>query len=132
MPRRGQRVAQRPHGPASGGAVSLLLSLSPLHPWRSPMSTSRTASRPWPAMWAAAALVLAIAAGRATAAELLAVSDSEPATADAAPATPWRIFAVSSDRSTFTPGLNALGVRLAAGDRASCTRNLGLDDAKGL
>src|SRR5262249_47665575 len=76
--------------------------------------------------------VLAASAGRVSGAELVAVSDEAAPASDDASATPWRIYAVSSERSEFSAGAGSLHVKLASGDRASCSRGVGLDAPAGL
>jgi hypothetical protein len=83
-------------------------------------------------MWLVAGLALAASAGLASGVELLAVSEPDASALDDASVNPWRIFAVSSDRSEFNAGMSSLRVKLAAGDRASSTRSIGLDAPAGI
>jgi len=95
-----------------------------------PIPRSASSLRAWMAL--AASLALAASAGRVSGAELVAVSDEVTAAPDDATAAPWRIYAVSSERSQFSAGAGSLSVKLAPGDRASCSRSIGLDDPSGL
>jgi hypothetical protein len=89
------------------------------------MFSPRIALERYLRLWLVMGVALAASVTRSQGGELAAVSETNASEPDADTAAPWRVFAVSGASSEVSPGANALRVRLAAGDHASCVREIG-------
>jgi hypothetical protein len=89
------------------------------------MFAPRTAFERYLRLWLVVGIALAASAARSPGGVLVAVSETDSSEPAADAVAPWRIFAVSSASSEVSAGENALRVRLASGDRASCSREVG-------